>query len=96
MGGERGEWDGVEERQKTIRGEHDDPLGVLFHRVNTSEKMINDIDGKVETLTIGFATLKIEMQNLAKDEGKLSGAMYGVGGAIVTGVLLKLLDISFG
>lgn len=100
--GVKTEWDGHTERRVDdgVRRESDlyknTPLDNIVWRFESNEKKIDKIDEKVDTLTIGFTTLKVEMLNLAKDEGKLSGAIYGIGGAVVTAVILKVLENGLG
>lgn len=72
------------------------PLGELYFRIDNSEKKIDKIEEKVDNLTIGYTTLKLEMTNIAKDEGKLSGIIYGGGGAILTAILIKVLENGLG
>lgn len=94
------ERDGLEDRRYEYRRSTDSvkggPLGELYYRIDSSEKKIDKIEEKVDTLTIGYTTLKIEMTNIAKDEGKLSGLIYGIGGAIFTAILIKLIENGLG
>jgi tetrahydromethanopterin S-methyltransferase subunit G len=96
--GDKG-WDGVD-RRADFRRESDSlrgtPLGELYYRIDSSEKKIDKIEEKVDVLTIGYTTLKIEMTNIAKDEGKLSGIIYGIGGAVFTAILIKLIENGLG
>lgn len=102
MGGNNDNWDGETERRAadSARRESDayrnTPLDNMIWRFESNEKKIDKIEEKVDSLTIGFTTLKVEMLNLAKDEGKLSGSIYGIGGAIVTAVILKVLENGLG
>lgn len=94
------DWDGKTDRRDKHRRDSDavrgGPLGELYFRIDSSEKKIDKIEEKVDTLTIGYNTLKIEMINIAKDEGKLSGIIYGGGGAILTAILIKVLENGLG
>lgn len=94
------EWDGKTDRRGDYRRDSDSvrggPLGELYFRIDSSEKKIDKIEDKVDNLTIGYTTLKIEMTNIAKDEGKLSGIIYGGGGAILTAILIKVLENGLG
>lgn len=99
-GNESCEWDGQSERRGQYRRDSDvnrgGPLAELYFRVDSTEKKIDKIEEKVDNLTIGYTTLKIEMTNIAKDEGKLSGIIYGGGGAILTAILIKLAENGLG
>ena len=100
MNGDDG-WDGTTERRNIdTRREYDftrgGPLSELYHRISTSEVKIDKIDDKVDNLTVGYASLKVEMTSIAKDEGKLSGIIYGVGGAIITAIIIKLVENGLG
>lgn len=94
------DWDGKTDRRDKYRRDSDavrgGSLGELYFRIDSSEKKIDVIEEKVDTLTIGYTTLKIEMTNIAKDEGKLSGIIYGGGGAILVGVILNIIEKSMG
>lgn len=95
------DWDGVTDYRNNDSRREDDltrggPLGELFYRISVSEKKIDKIDDKVNDLTIGYTTLKIEMTNSAKEEGKLSGIIYGGGGAILVGIILKVIEKTMG
>ena len=93
------DWDGKTDRRDKHRRDSDVfdiPLGELYFRIDSSEKKIDKIEEKVDTLTIGYTTLKIEMTNIAKDEGKISGIIYGGGGAILTAILIKVLENGLG
>lgn len=82
-----GGWSGEERREI--------PLELIIHKVESTEKKIEKIDEKVTELTIGFSIIKVEMANLAKSEGKISGAIYGIGGAILTTIIVKVVEIAF-
>lgn len=82
-----GGWNGEDRREI--------PLDLLLYKVENTEKKIEKIDEKVTELTIGFSTMKVEMANMAKSEGKLSGAIYGIGGAILTAIIVKVVETSF-
>ncbi len=94
------DWDGKTDRRDRYRRDSDavrgGPLGELYFRIDSSEKKIDKIEEKVSTLTIDYTTLKIEMTNIAKDEGKLSGIIYGGGGAVLTAIIIKLLENRLG
>lgn len=100
MGGNNSEWDGTTERRGNDRREGDfarnGPLAELYYRVGDNEKKIDRIEDKVDDLVIGYTTLKIEMSNVAKEEGKASGIIYGVGGAIFTAIIIKLIENGMG
>lgn len=90
-------WDWkTDHRDKYSRWDSDSlrggPLGELYFRIASSEKKIDMIEEKVNNLTIGYTTLKIEMTNVARDEGKLSGIIYGGSGAILTAILIKMIE----
>lgn len=83
------EWDGKERRT-------DDLSSVLYYRVELIEKKIEKFDDILSKAILELNTVKIETQNVAKSEGKLSGAIYGVGGSVIVTVLGLALGKIFG
>ena len=78
-------WAGEERR------ENSDVTALIVYRLDQAEKRLGNLDDKVHSLSTGFAGLKIELEHVAKNEGKTSGAISGV----VTGVLVAILGIVF-
>lgn len=83
------EWDGKERRT-------DDLSSVLYYRVELIEKKIEKFDDILSKAILELNTVKIETQAVAKSEGKLSGAIYGVGGSVLVTVLGLALGKVFG
>lgn len=83
------EWDGKERRT-------DDLSSVLYYRVELIEKKIEKFDDILSKAILELNTVKIETQNVAKSEGKLSGVIYGVGGSVIVTVLGLALGKVFG
>jgi hypothetical protein len=77
------------------RRETENNTSLLIYRLGEVEEKVKGLDTKTSALTIDFTALKIELQNMAKNEGKLSGTIYGVGGAIVMTIITMVLQKVF-
>lgn len=73
-------WAGEERR------DNGDTTALVAYRLDQAEKKLSSLDDKVNSLATGFAGLKIELEHVAKNEGKTSGAISGV----ITGLIVAI------
>ena len=78
-------WAGEERR------DNGDTTALVAYRLDQAEKKLSSLDDKVNSLATGFAGLKIELEHVAKNEGKTSGAISGV----VTGIIVAVAGVIF-
>lgn len=83
------EWDGKDRRA-------DDLSSVLYYRVELMEKKIDKFEDVLTKAILELNTVKIETQVVAKNEGKLSGTIYGIGGSVIITILGLALGKVFG
>lgn len=60
------------------RRENSDVTALIVYRLDQAEKRLGNLDDKVNNLSTGFVGLKAELEHVAKNEGKTSGAISGV------------------
>ena len=90
MGGGENTYDG-----KTDRREGGEVSALIIYRVGEVEKKVEKLDEKFHELNIDFTGLKSELEHIAKNEGKLSGAIYGVASSVIVAVIGLILQNSF-
>ena len=90
MGGGENTYDG-----KTERREGGEVSALIIYRVGEVEKKVEKLDDKFHDLNINFTGLKSELGHVAKSEGKLSGAIYGVASAVIVAIIGIILQKTF-
>ena len=84
------QWDGNERRIDS------NTTSLLLYRMEKAEKKLDEMDNNVDELKINYSILKTELTNMAKNEGKVSGLIYGAGGSIVMTVIALLIQKAMG
>lgn len=62
---------------------------VVIYRLGQAEQKLQKLDDKLSQLSEGFVGVKIELEHVAKNEGKTSGAISGV----ISGVIIAVLGV---
>lgn len=82
-----GEWDGKDRRHQ------EDPTSLVLYRLDKIEVKLDGMESTVSKLLLDHTTFKVETQATARAEGKVSGAIWGIVGSIVVGVIGTLVQI---
>lgn len=80
------EWDGQERRVPDVSS-------IVSYRLDQVEKKIDKLDTNVGDLIKDNISMKAELANVAKSEGKISGAIYGIGSSIVLAVITAVVGL---
>lgn len=62
---------------------------LIVYRLEVAEKKLDTLDDKLLDLSKGFVGMKVELEHVAKNEGKTSGAISGV----VTATIVTMITI---
>lgn len=62
---------------------------VVVYRLEQAENKLQKLDDKLNKLSEGFVGVKIELEHVAKNEGKTSGAISGV----ISGTIIAILGV---
>lgn len=68
---------------------------VIVYRLEQAESKLQKLDDKLVALSEGFVGVKIELEHVAKNEGKTSGAISGVISGVIIAVLGVLAQMAF-
>jgi len=68
---------------------------VIVYRLDQAEKKLQKLDDKLTQLSEGFVGVRIELEHVAKNEGKTSGAISGVISGVIIAVLGVLAQMAF-
>lgn len=63
---------------------------VIVYRLEQAENKLQKLDDKLIKLSEGFVGVKVELEHVAKNEGKTSGAISGV----ISGVIIAILGVA--
>lgn len=80
------EWDGQERRVPDVSS-------IVSYRLDQVEKKIDKLDTNVGELVKDNISMKSELSNVAKSEGKISGAIYGIGSSIILAVVTAVVGM---
>ncbi len=67
----------------------DNISAVILYRLEQAENKLQKLDDKLNKLSEGFVVVKIELEHVAKNEGKTSGAISGV----ISGTIIAILGV---
>ena len=87
------EWDGKDRRENYINVE------LLIYKVSEAEKKIDKLQEQFSNLNITVieskAELKAELLYIAKNEGRVTGALWGIASAVIITIIGTIIKSSF-
>jgi tetrahydromethanopterin S-methyltransferase subunit G len=87
------EWDGKDRRENSNNVE------LLIYKVSEAEKKIDKLQEQFSNLNITVieskAELKAELLYIAKNEGRVTGALWGIASAVIITIIGIIIKSSF-
>lgn len=87
------EWDGKDRRENSNNVE------LLIYKVSEAEKKIDKLQEQFSNLNITVieskAELKAELLYIAKNEGRVTGALWGIASAVIITIVGIIIKSSF-